>query len=84
MTNISLEALKGKTIGEIIELSKQAQDLPKGFKFTYQSPQIQSTELSVGSQGVKSLGVGVGDKTEDTKTQTAEELLEEINMEDKS
>jgi len=57
MTNeISIEALKGKTIGEIIELSKQSQDLPEGFKFTYQKPKVQ----------------------------TAQELLEEINMEDKS
>ena len=56
MTNeISLEALEGKTIGEIITLSKQAENLPEGFKFTYQKPKVQ----------------------------TAEELLEELNMEEK-
>lgn len=43
---ISVEALKGKTVGEIIELSKQAQDLPMGFKLTYKKPKpkIQTAE----------------------------------------
>lgn len=56
MTNeISIEALKGKTIGEIILLSKQAANLPEGFKFTYQKPKVQ----------------------------TAQELLNELNTEEK-
>lgn len=39
MTNeISLEVLKGKTVGEIIDLAKQAENLPVGFKFTYKKP----------------------------------------------
>ena len=42
--NISLEALEGKTIGEIITLSKQAENLPEGFKFTYQKPKVQTAE----------------------------------------
>jgi len=55
MTSISLEALKEKTIGEVCELVKQAENLPEGFKFTYQKH----------------------------KTQTAQELLDELNMEKK-
>ena len=46
MTEISVEALKGKTVGEIIELSKQVKDLPIGFKLTYKKPKhkIQTAE----------------------------------------
>lgn len=39
MTNeISIEALEGKTVGEIIDLAKQAANLPVGFKFNYKKP----------------------------------------------
>lgn len=45
MTNeISLEALEGKTVGEIIDLAKQAENLPVGFKFTYKKPKENFAE----------------------------------------
>ena len=44
MKEISIEALKGKTVGEIIELSKQVKDLPIGFKLTYQKAKVQTAE----------------------------------------
>jgi len=44
MTQISIEALEGKTIGELIELSKQAENLPEGFKVTYQKPEIKTAQ----------------------------------------
>jgi len=58
MTNeISIEALKEKTIGEVCELVKQAERLPEipSYLPPYQEP----------------------------KTQTAQELLDELNMEEK-
>ena len=46
MTNeISLEALKGKTVGEIIDLAKQAENLPVGFKFTYKKPKSKEQTI---------------------------------------
>ena len=64
MTNISIEALKEKTIGEICELVKQAERLPESISF---SP------FDIITNTLK-----------DAKTQTAQELLDELNMEEKS
>lgn len=41
---ISIEALKEKTVGEVCELVKQARNLPEGFKVAYQKPKIQTAE----------------------------------------
>ena len=35
MTAINVKVLEGKTIGEIINLSNQAKELPVGFKIVY-------------------------------------------------
>lgn len=46
MTNISIEALKEKTIGEICELVKQAERLPEipSYLPPYQEPKTQTVQ----------------------------------------
>lgn len=42
--NISIQALEGKTIREILQLEEQHKNLPEGFKITYQKPKIQTAQ----------------------------------------
>ena len=67
MTQISIEALKEKTIGEILDLIKQSESLPEN----NQSPmgRERKDKPIMSSSPV------------DAKTQTAQELLEEIEDE---
>jgi hypothetical protein len=44
MTQISYEALEGKTIGEILQLAEQSKNLPEGFKIVYSKPKVQTAE----------------------------------------
>ena len=41
---ISIEALKEKTVGEVCELVKQARNLPEGFKVAYKKPEENYAE----------------------------------------
>ena len=81
MTNISIESLKEKTIGEICELVKQAESLPEN-NSPQTKPQKKLSDKNL--EGLSSVvhepyvDFGMGDKTGGTKTQTAQELLEEI------
>ena len=58
MTQISYEALEGKTIGEILQLADQAKNLPEGFKIVYSKPKVQTAEelLKELNQEVKTNG----------------------------
>ena len=72
MTQISIEALKEKTIGEICELVKQAERLPDN-----QSP----FNLSKEDLELEILGKAVVKQAKElNKTQTAQELLDELNI----
>jgi len=45
MTNeISIEQLKDKTIGELLELVKQAENLPEGFKVKLSKPKTKTAQ----------------------------------------
>ena len=48
MTQISIKALEGKTIGEILQLAEQSKNLPEGFKLTYKKPKDNFAEELVG------------------------------------
>ena len=44
MTEVGYKALEGKTIGEIIALAKQSENLPQGFRLVYSKPKVQTAE----------------------------------------
>ncbi len=81
MTSISIEALKGKTIKQIRELIKQAESLPDN-----NSPQTKSSVQQEGGDSSHHNPIIADEfsevKTGDTKTQTAQEILDEIENEE--
>ena len=44
MKTINIKQLEGKTVGELIKLSKQAPNLPVGFKFKLPKQKIKSAQ----------------------------------------
>ena len=44
MTSISIEALEGKTVGEILQIEKQVPNLPQGFKMKYKPVKIKTAQ----------------------------------------